>query len=322
MSAGVHPGHPWTLVPALAVGAVVLLLLHFGSTAAPNAQVGPVQMTSQYNGSNGVVSMHLSDLGPAVTVSSARGSDPYGMYAGLGGIEELGSVGTVLSYANFSSTGWTVSNQSSAGRLSIGYAADMIVDRHGGGNTSSPAGVTVLITAPGGSGASVSAATNVTLAISISEWPWLHPKDTLALLLPLWPSNTSSAHLADGGTDTMNCVASDSNASKEYFSWAPQVEATDASGDVLSLAPSTAVLGGGPNATLEVLVPGVSSGLVGLQYAVTIAVVTHLGGASLPESEVLAAGLGAGIVGIALCIQFRATWARSSSLQRAEEDPR
>jgi len=198
------------------------------------------------------------------------------------------------------------------------------VVHHGGSANQTPAqsGVVVSFTNPGGPHADISAASNVTMAISVTNWPWLHPKDSLALVFPLEPSNNTTEQLAAGPTDTIDCIASDSHDMEESVTWSPQAIGTDASGDVIPVSPSTAVFGTGNNATLDVLIPGGSTGFVSIQYTLTVAVVAHPVTAAVPFLEAVGVTVGAGAVGVLAILEVRRAWSRPPDLAEGAEADR
>jgi hypothetical protein len=322
-------GQPIALLPAVGVVLVTLLLLHTGTHAPVASHVGALSWSSPTNATNGVLDSQLNASVPTDLVSLTGAGSGYGLFAGLGGIEEVGGSGAVISTADLSSQGpnetrvaWVPDNASAGDHLSEIYSASLEVFRPSGVPVSGAAELTVTFSASGGPSTNLSQASAVSMTITLAKWPWIHPTDSLALELPIAPRNSSEEMLLNGSTDTMDCADARSQQVREFLQWSPTALVTDPSGDVIPQAPAAAVLGSPSNATVEVLVPGGSPAFVGLQYTVDIGVLPIVPPTSLPTAELVAALLGVGVLGGGLIIAVRWAWSRPSDLTNVSEDSR
>lgn len=307
------PGSAVSLLPALAVLLVVGLLLAVSTPSSPVHQAGKGAWIHPDTFGNGMVQTVLSPSAPAMTVAAQGQAGSYGLYAGLGGLEEVSSVGGVLATADLASTHWTVRDSSGPAGLSMSYNASVpVIPRHG--VAGAPAKVIVLMVNPAGPQAPAAGASAVTMTITVNNWPWIHPVDSLTLLLPIWPNDTTSEHLAEGGTNTMNCVGNDSQQAQEFFTWGGQVIAVDPKGTDVTLATAASVTGSPQNSTVAVVLPGSSAGYAQYQYAVHLGILFTPPVASVPMVDgLVGVGIG-GLVLLALVAGIRRTWSRPPSL--------
>jgi hypothetical protein len=309
-----RPGHPVALLPAVAVIALVLLVLHTGTHPPPRVQVDPIEWSSELNATNGIVSTHRSVIGPSVGVTPATSPGDPGIFSGLIGLQELGASGAIISAADFSEAGWIVVNQSTPTEISSVYSAVVPVYRPTNPLYTAAVDVAVDISAPGGSGVNATAASEVTLSITVAKWPWIHPTDSLAMLLSLAPGNATGEHLSAGATNTMEVVANATGDLREYFAWSAAATVTDPSGDVFQLVPAAAVTLNNSSTIVELVVPGGTPGFVDLQYGVVLGLPVTNPEGSLPTVVVAEVVVVGGALGTAAVAVMRWTWNRPPAL--------
>jgi hypothetical protein len=300
----------WASVLCFAA-AIVAVLSVAPAEASWSGGSGP-----SYQWSNGNVLCIFNASLPSVTVSASGRADS-GLVAGLGQITELAPNGAVVARAATSAVAWDPSINSSATTFVMSYSQTIPVS-----SASSPAqnlgSVLVALNFGLPRSASTSLADQVSVALSITHWPWQNTtSDTLALILPLWPAVASSEHLvlASPNATRIDSVSSVSGQTLEYFqagSWAQ-----GPSGSSISVSALT-TLSGGVASTILLLGPG-AGGATTLTYQATIGILPGTSVLGLPLYDYLLVAGSAGLVTLVIGLGTRQLRRRPSKLTYVEE---
>jgi hypothetical protein len=207
--------------------------------------------------------------------------------------------------------------------LGLSYNSSVPVQPPSTGRTLGTTTVIVNFSAP--APASPAAASGVVgMSVAVLDWPWVQPTDELALAMPLWPQNTSLAHLAgsNGTANTIQCLSPSASAPLESFTW--EMNATSGAGAQSSHTLQVAThLSGDPTfTTVEVVFTGGAGGYSALHYdpLVSVPVPPFAPAPSVGEyAALLGVGAIAALVGV---LGLRSVWNRPPSLEVVPEPRR
>jgi hypothetical protein len=306
----------WSWAPAfLAALVVAIVLLGTSPTGrAPSPSDGTWSVGDHWT--NGIVNAEFEPHAPGVTVASVWGEPGYGLYAGLGGLGEYNSSGTLVEAADFSHANWAVANDSTRGELALDYSARLPVTRGSAGFVE----VEVNFTSGAAGGPAGSTTTGVDFTVAVQSWPWQSARDSLGMDFPLWPNNDSLEHIGTQASNrTLDCRANDSGTAEEYFGWAGQAEAHGPNATQATLTSQATVQGSPQYLDLVVLLSGGSGGYTSLTYDPLVGILGHPATGSVPTTELgIALTVAGGGVALAALVLGRAQ-RRSSSLESVEE---
>jgi hypothetical protein len=300
------------------VGTLLVLLAVVGLLAASPARAayGGADSPGPYEWANASVLCVFNGTLPSVTVS-AVGLNDTGMGAGLDLINEISPIGGVVATAVMSSADWDPTNNSSAGWYVMNYSQPVNVT-----SVTAPihvlgsAGITILFSLNRTS-TNVAVADQVTLQLSILDWPWQNSSDTLALVVPIWSAFSTTEHMVvvSPSAPRVESVQSSNGQPLEYF--AAGVSATTATGASVSVSPQTSLTNGIATTTLT-LGPG-AGGARALAYEATLGITPSTRVLGLPLYDYAAVAGGAGLVALAVGVGTRRIRRRPSDLTYVEE---
>jgi hypothetical protein len=255
-------------LPAAIGTLVILLVLAF--SLPPHSPSGAFGEWNPAGWSDGTLTVSPARDHPAVTVAAASASERYGLYAGVGWVNELAPGGAVRASATLGDGRWTMQNLSGPTGLTLNYVARLNVTEPGQVVPIGVAGTFVNFTLePPTSSPSV---TGVEFSIAVTQWPWVATQDRLAIVMPLWPSDPSAAYLAEvaGLANMIDCNPTGSSTPLEFFAWADHGTAVTAGGGSVALAASTSISGGASATNVTVLFSGTPGGYTVLRYDPTV----------------------------------------------------
>jgi hypothetical protein len=286
------PVRAW--VPAFLAALVVALVL-LGSSPSGH---GRLPSAGAWSGGstwgNGLATAVFEPTQPGVTVSAVQGESGYGLYAGLGGLGEYTTGGTLVASADFADAHWQVTDRSTPALLEHDYAATVGVGAHGS------VAIEVNFTMAAAGGPAGVSSTAVTYTIAEQGWPWVSNADELGTLQPLWPNNTSLEHIDLTAQGTrMDCLSNETGTAQEYFDWGGSMVARGPSGALAALEPSLELSGNSQYVPLVVLLTGAPGGYSQFSYDPAVGILTPAAPAGLPLSDLLI-GLGAAGAGVFL----------------------
>ena len=304
--------------PAALVGLVVGVVLAATLAPAPSAQAGVGTWSGPGAWTNGGFTVQLESDHPAATVSAGGSASPYGLYAGLGSVQEIAPNGSVVGEARTIGWGWSAQNVSTSSGLSVSYNGDFEVTPASSNTTLGSVALSVNFSAP--SAPSGSAANRLAFTITLRGWPLQHPTDQLLVGMPLWPQSSSAAYLSSvsGVGSTIVCRANDSGAVVESFSWGSAAVAQGAGGATQRLPASTSLSGGSGLTTVSVaFAPGAAaSGPISFDSLVEV---PALPAPSTALTVPVMLGLALAVAGAALgALVVRRSWRQPPRLESAE----
>jgi hypothetical protein len=307
----------WSWAPAFLAALVVAIVL-FGTSPtarAPSPSEGTWSVGDHWT--NGIVNAEFEPHAPGVTVASVWGEPGYGLYAGLGGLGEYNSSGTLVEAADFSHANWAVANDSTRGELALDYSARLPVTRGSAGF----AEVEVNFTSGAAGGPPGSTTNGVEFTVAVQGWPWQSARDSLGMDFPLWPNNDSLEHISTQVSNrTLNCLANDSDTAEEYFGWAAQAEARGANATQAALTPQATLQGSPQYLDVVVILSGGLGGYSSLTYDPLVGILGHPAVGSVPTTELgISLTVAGGGVALAALVLGRSR-RRTSPLEMVEED--
>ncbi|MCI4345821.1 MAG: hypothetical protein L3K07_03610 [Thermoplasmata archaeon] len=308
----------WSWAPAfLAALVVAIVLIGTSPTGRALSPSGGAWSVGDH-WTNGVVTAEFVPNAPAITVASTWSEPGYGLYAGLAGLAEYRANGTQVASAEFSGAGWIVRNLSTSGELVLDYGSTLPVRGATGGSVA----VEVNFTSGAAGGPAGVSSSGVSFTVAAQGWPWVSASDSLGLLFPLWPNNTSLEHVSESPNGmTLDCVANDSGLAQEYFGWSGTATARDTQGHPAALTPSAVISGSPEYLPLVVLLTGSPGGYSSLTYGLDLGILGLQHARALPASEVgIAFGAAGGGLLLAALV-LRRVQTGSSELEQVEGQP-
>jgi hypothetical protein len=296
-------------------GVIALVLSVFPLAAAgPVAAGGWAPSASSW--SNGVLRADFDPHLPAVTVAPAR-SSVYGLYAGLGALEELSPSGSLVASSSAAATSWSVTPSTAAGVYTMSYGGRMAVLSAAPSRTFlGTVNVLVNFTSSAAADPTSLNSTSVEFTVFAGGWPWVGVQDRLAVGLPVWPNSTSDQHLgwATGAPSRLDCVSNENASSIEYLDWAPTATASSMSGDAPLQV--TAMISGNQSLSNVLLVfGGQTGGYASLHYDPRVGLTISSKILGLPLYEYVVVGSAAGAVSALAALGFRRSRQRRWSLE-------
>jgi hypothetical protein len=304
----------------LALAAFLLVLPTASSGQPVSGDWSPVGGTSW---SNGVVLCVFEPAMPEVVVSASALANS-GMTVGIASIEEVTPSGAVTATTPSSVVNWTTTNRSSPTWYDLSYNATLRVAPSASAATSLGAvdvrldfqlpvryveGVTENISA-------------VTMALSVSGWPWQAGGDHLVIALGFVPAFAGTEHFAPvtpSGT-TISSVSNQSGRTLEYFAGGTEGNTTGPTGPAIpvTVQPAWAVT---PAAAAVDLSIGTSAGsFTALNYTAHVGVLLPATIAGIPLYEFALAGGAAALLVVVVGIGLQRVRRRPSDLVFVEEE--
>ena len=297
-------------------GTLLVLFAVVGLLAVSSARAYSVPDTGSYEWSNGAVTCVFNASAPVVTMS-ASDRNGTGMGAGLDRMSELSPTGGIVAMANVSSADWYPENDSTNQAFVMNYAGMVPVTNattaHVNGlvNLSINFSLVRSTTVP-------TQADQVGFQLAISGWPWQSPKDTLALVVPIWSAFATTEHVVvpSRTSPKVESVLTSSGQVLEYFEANPS--ANTSTGMTVAVSANTTVVGGIATTTLT-LGRGVG-GASALTYQATLGITPSTRVLGLPLYDYAAVAAGAGLVALVAGVGTNRIRRRPSDLTYVEEE--
>jgi hypothetical protein len=299
------------------VGTLLVLLAVAGLLIAIPARAAYGGADSEeYSWSNGPVQCVFNGTLPTVTVSATALVDN-GLGAGLVAVNEMSSAGTPVATALMNSTVWDPEDQSSSSWYKMNYTEQVnVTNAATPGKTlgTSSIAITFSLARPPGNS---SVSDQVAFQVSIDQWPWQSPHDTLALVVPMWSAFSTAEHVVvpSSTTSRIDNVQNSTGTSVEYF--AAGSSATTGSGVVVGVTPQTTLTDGIATTTLT-FGPGAGNASA-LTYEATLGITLNTRVLGLPLYDYVAVAGGAGLVALVVGVGTRTIRRHPSDLTYVEE---
>jgi hypothetical protein len=265
---------------------------------------------------NGSVLCNFSATLPSVTVS-ADGLNGTGMGAGLDQVNELSPTGLVVASAVTSSVDWDPENETTAQSFALSYSEPLNVT-----NVSAPAGPSKMAQisvdfALARTPSNAAQADVVSFQVSVQDWPWQSPQDTLALVVPIWSAFSTTEHVVVSSSTApkVESVRNSNDQPLEYFEAGSA--ATTGTGSFVAVSAETTFTDGVATTTLT-LGPGVG-GASAVTYQATLGITPSTKLLGLPLYDYAAVAGGAGLLALVVGVGTRRVRRRPSDLTYVEE---
>jgi len=271
--------------------------------------------SSPYAWSNGSVLCVFNDSLPSVTVSASSLTGT-GMGVGLDQLSELAPSNAAVASAVMSSVVWDPSNESSAQWFVMNYSQTVPVMSVAAPSHSVGSVQIALNLALARGSADASHADQVSFQLSILNWPWQSPQDTLALEVPIWSAVSTSEHIVVGSPSSTR-VESVSNASGQPMEYFQASDSANGTSGAMAVSAHTVVVAGKGSTTLSF--GSGAGGSKAIAYQATLGITPGTRVLGLPLYDYIAVAGGAGLLALVVGVGTRRVRRRPSDLTYVEE---
>jgi hypothetical protein len=271
--------------------------------------------------SNGDVLCIFAPYTPGVTVSSPN-LNGTGMWATLAQVTEVGSHGVVAT-ANLSAGTWTVSNRSSEDFYDVAYAGSAPIESSVTEAALGSVDLQVNFMLPAYDDTNLGPVNEVVLSVTVANWSWQSPGDSLSLELPMALAYPGTEHFALGGEPgaLLSGISNSSGQTLQYLSTTQLASASNGSGLPTNVA-VTPVATVDPESASVTLAFGTQAGsFESLNYTTALGVALPATIAGIPTIDFALVGGAAVLASLGIAAGVGVIRRRPSDLEFVEEEP-